>query len=55
MHAWLDEHVGRGNYASHGFNRPGLREASLWYFLDVGHAKAFVDRFGCAVATDEVG
>lgn len=54
MHVWLDEHIGRGNYASHGFNRPGQREASLWYFLDVGHAKAFVDRFACEVATDDV-
>lgn len=46
MHAWLNQHVGRGNYAAHGFHRPGVREACLWYFLEVEVAHAFVERFG---------
>jgi hypothetical protein len=50
MHAWLDGHVGKGNYAAHGFNHPGMSEACLWYFLDVGMGKAFVDRFGLTLA-----
>jgi hypothetical protein len=46
MHEWLNEHVGKGNFAAHGFNQLGMPEACLWYFLDVGTGKAFVDRFG---------
>jgi hypothetical protein len=53
MHAWLDEHVGKGNYAAHGFNQPGMPEACLWYFLDVGMGKAFADRFGLSLALIE--
>jgi hypothetical protein len=49
MHEWLNEHAGKGNYASHGSTQPGVPDASLWYFLDVGMAKAFVDRFGCGL------
>ena len=45
MHAWLDENVGRANFATHGYNRPAVREACLWYFVDVDAAHDFVKRF----------
>lgn len=53
MHEWLNGHVGKGNFAAHGFNQLGMPEACLWYFLDVGTGKAFVDRFGFSLAAIE--
>jgi hypothetical protein len=47
MHSWLNERVGLSGYAAHGFNEPGILEASLWYFNDVEVAREFVARFGC--------
>src|SRR5882724_12044206 len=53
MHQWLNERVGLGNYAVHGFNDHGSPEASLWYFRDVETAHEFVEQFGCEVLVIE--
>jgi hypothetical protein len=53
MHAWLNKHAGCKNYAAHGFHRPGVREACLWYFVNVALARAFVERFGLEMVTIE--
>ena len=47
MHSWLKERVGLSGYAAHGFNEPGVPDASFWYFRDVETAHEFVARFGC--------
>jgi hypothetical protein len=47
MHSWLKERAGLGGYAAHGFNEPGMPDASVWYFNDVEVAREFVARFGC--------
>ena len=51
MHAWLNQHVGRGRFAIHGYNQPGVRHACLWYFTEVAAAHAFVERFGLEMVT----
>lgn len=55
MHAWLRENVGRGNFATHGFHRPGVQQACLWYFLNVGTAHEFVERFELKMVAIEQG
>jgi hypothetical protein len=59
MHGWLNMHAGRGNFAIHsapndlnaitGVERSRV-DAALFYFVDVGVARAFVERFACGVA-----
>jgi hypothetical protein len=52
MHGWLDQHAGRDAYAIHGADHltsPG--QADHVYFIDIGLAAAFVDRFACGLAS----
>ena len=57
MYGWLNMHAGRGNYAIH--SAPNDLYAALsgqavfFYFVDVGVAKAFVERFACGLAVIE--
>ena len=48
IYGWLDQHVGRAGYWSGGGGRRAL-DTTMFYFLTVDSAKAFVDRFGCGL------
>jgi hypothetical protein len=53
MHGWLNMHAGRGKYAVHSTNAHYAAlgcEAMFVYFVDIGVAKAFVERFSCGLA-----
>jgi hypothetical protein len=54
MHGWLNMHAGRGNFAIHSapndLNVVLGRDAALFYFADIGVAKAFVERFAYPLA-----
>ena len=50
MHGWLNLHAGRGNFAIHGAPNDLSVDAALFYFMDIVVARAFVERFACALA-----
>jgi hypothetical protein len=51
MRQWLDTNAGRDRYWQGSQSGPNLRDAALFYFVDIGVAKAFVDHFGCEPLT----
>ena len=54
MYGWLNMHAGRGSFAIH--SAPNDLYAALggdaahFYFVDIGVAKAFIERFACGLA-----
>ena len=50
MHGWLNMHAGRGNFAIHSAPNDLGVDAAFFYFVDIGVAKAFVERFACGLA-----
>ena len=50
MHGWLNMHAGRGNFAIHSAPNDLGMDAAFFYFMDIGVAKAFVERFACGLA-----
>ena len=54
MYGWLNMHAGRANYAIHSadntLNAITGVDAALFYFVDLGVARAFVERFACGLA-----
>ncbi|HKF72522.1 MAG TPA: hypothetical protein VKB68_12275 [Stellaceae bacterium] len=54
MYGWLNLHAGRGNYAIHSAGNDLGVDAALFYFVDVGMAKAFIERFACGLALVEL-
>jgi hypothetical protein len=50
MHRWLETTLGPEAYWMGGEAGAGRRDAILVYFMDVEGARAFVNRFACAVA-----
>jgi len=53
MHGWLNLHASRGNFAIHGAPNDLGTDAAFFYFVDIGVAKAFVERFACGLTVVE--
>lgn len=46
----MNVHAGRGNFAIHSASNDLGIDAAVFFFVDVGIARAFVERFDCGLA-----
>ena len=49
---WLQDNLGRGNFAQHAAGSVGLRDAAGFYFRSLDDAQRFMDTFPAAELAD---